>query len=143
MALGSTQPLIKMSTRCISWGKVGRCVRLTTLPPSCTIVMKSGNLNFLEPSGPPQACNGTALPFTHLRLSRSWSISDTVLLVQRPANIGFCAIGKIKSNFSNSALMWPVKNQTPRFSRAGGPPYPRIQCPRLAAARKKLEKLKK
>jgi len=23
--------------------------------------MKSGNLNFLEPSGPPQACNGTAL----------------------------------------------------------------------------------
>ena len=26
--------------------------------------MKSGNLNFLEPSGPLQACNGTALPFT-------------------------------------------------------------------------------
>jgi len=25
--------------------------------------MKSGNLNFLEPSGPLQACNGTALPF--------------------------------------------------------------------------------
>jgi len=24
--------------------------------------MKSGNLNFLEPSGPVQACNGTALP---------------------------------------------------------------------------------
>jgi hypothetical protein len=24
--------------------------------------MKSGNLNFLEPSGPLQACNGTALP---------------------------------------------------------------------------------
>jgi hypothetical protein len=24
--------------------------------------MKSGNLNFLEPSGPPQACNLTALP---------------------------------------------------------------------------------
>ena len=36
--------------------------------------MKSGNLNFLEPSGPVQACNGTALPFflTHFcyRLSR-------------------------------------------------------------------------
>ena len=26
--------------------------------------MKSGNLNFLEPSGPLRACNGTALPFT-------------------------------------------------------------------------------
>ena len=25
--------------------------------------MKSGNLNFLEPSGTVQACNGTALPF--------------------------------------------------------------------------------
>jgi hypothetical protein len=24
--------------------------------------MKSGNLNFLKPSGPLQACNGTALP---------------------------------------------------------------------------------
>jgi hypothetical protein len=32
------------------------------LPPSCAVVMKSGNLNFLEPSGPLQACNGTALP---------------------------------------------------------------------------------
>ena len=30
------------------------------LPPSC--VTKSGNLNFLELSGPVQACNGTALP---------------------------------------------------------------------------------
>ena len=30
-----------------------------TLPPSCAVVMKSGNLNFLEPSGPLQACNGT------------------------------------------------------------------------------------
>ena len=44
-------------------GKGGRCVRLTTLPPSCAVVMKSGNLNFLEPSGPLQTCNGTALPF--------------------------------------------------------------------------------
>ena len=34
---------------------------LTTLPPSCAVVMKSGNLNFLESSGPVQACNGTAL----------------------------------------------------------------------------------
>jgi hypothetical protein len=42
--------------------KGGRCVRLTTLPPSCAVVMKCGNLNFLEPSGPLQACNGTALP---------------------------------------------------------------------------------
>jgi len=44
--------------------KGGRCVRLTILPPSCAVVMKSGNLNFLGTSGPVQACNGIALPFT-------------------------------------------------------------------------------
>jgi len=31
------------------------------LPPSCAVVTKSGNRNFLEPSGPLQACNGNAL----------------------------------------------------------------------------------
>jgi len=30
--------------------------------------MKSGNLNFLEPPGPLQACNGTALPLRHLAM---------------------------------------------------------------------------
>jgi hypothetical protein len=57
MALRSTQPLTEMSTRSISWG----CVR-----PYCAVVMKSGNLNFLEPSEPLQACNGTALPFIRI-----------------------------------------------------------------------------
>ena len=32
------------------------------LPPSCTVVTKSGYLNFLEPSGLVQVCNGIALP---------------------------------------------------------------------------------
>ena len=64
MALGLTQPVTEMSTRSISWGKGGRCVRLTALPPSCAVT-KSGNLNFLEPSGPLQACNGTALPLIY------------------------------------------------------------------------------
>ena len=45
-------------------GKGGRCVRLTTLPPSCAVVTKSGNLNFLEPLWAFRACNGTDLPFT-------------------------------------------------------------------------------
>ena len=31
-----------------------------------TLVMKSGNFNFLEPSGPLQACNGTALPLPYI-----------------------------------------------------------------------------
>jgi len=33
MALGLTQPLTEKSTRNISWGKGGRCLGLTTLPP--------------------------------------------------------------------------------------------------------------
>ena len=32
-------------------GKIGRCVRLTTLPPFWAVVTQSGNLNFLENSG--------------------------------------------------------------------------------------------
>jgi len=49
-------------------GKGGRCVRLTTLPQSCAVVLKSGNLNFLEPSGLLHARNGNALPFTWVLL---------------------------------------------------------------------------
>ena len=59
-------------------GKDGRCVRLTTLPPSCAVVMKSGNLNFLEPSGPLQACNGTALSLQWMYCF--WSICDSMYL---------------------------------------------------------------
>jgi len=56
-------------------GKGSRCV---SLPPSCA-VMKFGNLNFLEPSGPLQACNGTDLPtlwtpcFTFIWLVWTWT----------------------------------------------------------------------
>jgi len=62
MALGSIQPLTEMSTRLFPESKGGWCVRLTTLPPSCAVVMKSGNLNFLVPSGPLEAYKRTALP---------------------------------------------------------------------------------
>jgi hypothetical protein len=55
MALGSTQPLTEMSTRDISWGKGGRFVRLTTLPPSCADCIK-----IWEPQPPEtlRACQG-------------------------------------------------------------------------------------
>jgi len=36
--------------------------KANNLPPSCAVVMKSGNLNFLEPSELLRACNGTDLP---------------------------------------------------------------------------------
>ena len=60
------------------------------LPPSCAVVTKSGNLNFLEPSGPIQACNGTVLPLPLLdgggwsapRLFRSNPGNNPVPIVQ-------------------------------------------------------------
>ena len=48
--------------KCFLRDTVWRYVGLTSLPPSCVGVTKSGNLNFLESFGPVQACNGTALP---------------------------------------------------------------------------------
>ena len=63
MALWSTQPLVKMSNRNISWGwrrLVREADNLTTF--MCPMSWKSGSLNLLEPSGPHQACYGTPLP---------------------------------------------------------------------------------
>ena len=62
MALGSTQPVTEISTRSTSWGQRRPVRKADNLPPSRTAVTKSGNLNFLETSGPVQARNGTALP---------------------------------------------------------------------------------
>ena len=39
--------------------------------------MKSGNLNFLEPSRPLQACNGTALPLPSVHQSTNQSINES------------------------------------------------------------------
>jgi len=64
MALGLTQALTEKNVPgMFRGGKGGRCVGLTTLSPSCAlIVLKSGSLNLLKLSGPVQACNGIALP---------------------------------------------------------------------------------
>ena len=72
--------------------KVGRCVRLTILPPTCAVFMKSGYLNFLERSGPLQACNGTALPFTHKHKRRN----------TLPACPATSSIYKLKTRSQNS-----------------------------------------
>ena len=70
--------------------KIGRCVRLTTLPPSCAVVTKSGSLNFLEPSGP-------ALPFY-------------VLILPRPSCV--CSNSTVSSCYGY--MFWPTDshNQT-------------------------------
>jgi hypothetical protein len=65
MALGSTQPLTKMSTRNISWGVKAACA-LGWKPYRLyvPIALHSESFNLLEPSGPVQACKGIALSFT-------------------------------------------------------------------------------
>ena len=56
MALGLTQPLTEMSTRNISCGgKGGRCVGLTTLPPSCADCLE---ICVLQPPGTLRAVMG-------------------------------------------------------------------------------------
>jgi len=54
-----------------------RPVRKADNLPPCAVVTKSGNPNFLEPSGPLQACNGTALPFSSNSSSSSSSSSSS------------------------------------------------------------------
>ena len=49
------------------------------LLPSCAVVTKSGSRNFLEPSGPVQACNGTYLPFTFSKMLFVFIISSLFL----------------------------------------------------------------
>ena len=79
--------------------KSGRCVRLTTLPPSCAVVTKSGSINFLEPSGPVQAFNRTALLYMYYC---GGLFSDSVRRVIREGRI---------LNASGSKESWPNLRQ--------------------------------
>jgi len=51
-------------------GKGGWCIGLTTLPPSCADCLEIWGLSLLEPPEPVQACNGIALPFYVLMVTR-------------------------------------------------------------------------
>ena len=63
------------------------------LQPSCAVVTKFGNLNFLGPSGPVQTCNGTALPLTYLLFSgvvkpSRLKLNGSVVCSVRTGNLG-------------------------------------------------------
>ena len=51
MDLGSTQPLTEMSNRSISWGKGGRCVRMTTYHHPVSLSRNLGTLTSWNPLG--------------------------------------------------------------------------------------------
>ena len=63
MTLGSTQPLVKMSTRNIPGGKGGRFVRLTTYHHTVPLSRNLGALTSLNPSGPARPVTGVHLQF--------------------------------------------------------------------------------
>jgi hypothetical protein len=87
-------------------GKGGRCIRLTTLPPSCAVVMKSGSPNFLETSGPLQACNGIVLPFIWFYLFALWVLQVCLITV-------VCTVMKMPPSEAKFHLFhWPVQNST-------------------------------
>ena len=64
------------------------------LPPSSAVVMKSGNLKFLEHSGPFQTCNGTAFFLNFLqcptnvqlfhKLSHSYMFRHYYVILRQP-----------------------------------------------------------
>ena len=68
MALGSTQPLVIMSTKNISGGKGGRCVRLTTYHHTMPLSRNLGALTLLDPSGPEWPVTGVLYLYLYTHL---------------------------------------------------------------------------
>jgi len=69
--------------------------------------MKSGNLNFLEPSGPLQACNGTALPFTY------GNVAPTVTRGKEPKKVKKNSL--FTSQIAKSTYFSPFRHETNLF----------------------------
>jgi len=127
MALGSTQPLVKMSTRNIPGGKGSWCVRLTTSPPSCA---KSGSLNLLESFGPRRACYSTPLPYLYMGILHSNWIpmfktcspiySHTLRLYSHGSE--FCELFCILNCCYREITCNSTQSVTRSVGRASGPP---------------------
>ena len=88
MALGSTQPLVKMNTRNIPGGNGSRCVRPTTSPPSCA---ECHEIWALKPPGTPRATRdllGDSFTFyLFIFLLVSWDINAEINTDSRNSKI--------------------------------------------------------
>ena len=101
MALGLTQLLTEMSTRNISLRtKAASAKGWHPYHLHVPIVLKCGSLKLLEPSGPVQACNEVALPFTLPDLQTRLRLGGaTPLLLHTP---GCLAQGQLYIYFNSS-----------------------------------------
>ena len=77
--------------------------------------MKSGNLNFLEPSGPLQACNGTALPLPFTRKQSKCCAGDVRLFTLSDSS-RFWSV-RIRSVTSNILAQQRRRNGTETWRR--------------------------
>jgi hypothetical protein len=86
MAMGSTQSLTEMSTRNISWGvNGGRCVGLTTLPPSCADCLETWEP---QPPGTLRPVMGMPYPLPSFPHKISWRPYIQVCLYSDPSVLG-------------------------------------------------------
>ena len=109
MALGSTQPLVKMSTRNIPGGKGGRCRRLTTYHHYCAVVKNSRSLNFLDPSGPAWPVTGVLYLSYSQYTPHGEHISSPPVISVHSAN---CTMN-VKALYGRSAKCWILNKQSP------------------------------
>jgi hypothetical protein len=61
--------------------------------------MKSGNLNFLEPSGPLQACNGTAAAAAVYKLTAASAFQSAAFKYERVIDKKFPVTQELLTNF--------------------------------------------
>ena len=113
MTLGSTQPLTEMSTRNICWGvKAAGGYGWQSYHLHVPIVLKSGNFTLLEPSGPVQACNGIALPFTHNpTIQRSTCLSNNSYMCSLQI-----AYSKAITKYTDLRWTYPLQSPLPLAS---------------------------
>jgi len=121
MALGSTQPLTEMSTGSISWGKGGRCVRLTTYHHPVLLSRNLGTLISWNPLGLSRPVTGLLYLFTSfshfLQAKKALRVSRGIALLflgPRYTRFGWGVSPTLRPP------LLPGKTRQPLYRRLGG-----------------------